>query len=309
MRVRSAAAALGLRASIELEAVELVLDHADGTSRWPASFIARWGDRTVYTDTHSPAVIGFAGWRPHGPRRWPAATDKLAFKRAAQAAGLNLPAACVDPAAIGGAFLVKHRRGSFGEGQRGPFLRFDPADPQQRLADGEFYENFIIGTAAKLWCWGPTCVGLALQPPLVVTGDGQRSLRALIEALATASGRPDWLLAHRLATLCGLDSLDAVTKPGQQVLVDYRYGERLARAGASSPDRWPQVRGTPLGQALAQAARAMAADMPAFTRPAPTLFTLDAVIDADGQPWWLEMNCHPLVHPAAYAAMLPDCLA
>lgn len=307
MRVRSATRDSAVRARIELDSLDLVLDGAGQATRLPPSFVARWGERVGYTDTHGPAVIGFAGWRPHGPRRWPTGSDKQAFKQSARAAGLQTPAACIDPAQIGGPFLIKHRQGSFGEGQRGPFLQHDADDGDQRLRDGEFHENFILGTAAKLWCWGPQVAALALQPPAIVTGDGHRSLRMLVEQPGTAA--IDWTLTLHLARLCGLDSLDAVPAAGREVLVDHRYGDRPGRAHLGTPDWWPQVRDTPLGAALAEAAQRMAATIPAQEAPARTLFTLDAVIDADGQPWWLEMNCLPLVHPAAYAAMLPDLLA
>lgn len=307
MQVRAATLGGDVQARIELDSLELVLDRAGEPLRLPPTFVARWGERLGYTDTHTPAVIGFAGWRPHGARRWPAGTDKLAFKQAALAAGLQTPAACIDPAQIGGPFLIKHRRGSFGQGQRGPFLRHDAGDADQHLRDGEFHENFILGTAAKLWCWGPQVAALALQPPATVTGDGHRSLRTLVQQ--PGASHIDWTLALRLARLCGLDGLDAVPAAGQEVLVDHRYGDRPGRAHLGTPDRWPQVRGTPLGAALDDAARRMAATIPLHERPARTLFTLDAVIDADGQPWWLEMNCQPLVHPAAYAPMLTDLLA
>ena len=36
----------------------------------------------------------------------------------------------------------------------------------------------------------------------------------------------------------------------------------------------------------------------------PSLFTLDAMVDGQGQVQFLEMNCNPLVHPDLYAPML-----
>ena len=35
-----------------------------------------------------------------------------------------------------------------------------------------------------------------------------------------------------------------------------------------------------------------------------SVFTLDAVIDADDRVWLLEMNSHPMIHPNVYPPML-----
>jgi hypothetical protein len=33
-------------------------------------------------------------------------------------------------------------------------------------------------------------------------------------------------------------------------------------------------------------------------------FVLDAIVDANGQPWFLEINSNPQLHPDGYGAML-----
>jgi len=40
-----------------------------------------------------------------------------------------------------------------------------------------------------------------------------------------------------------------------------------------------------------------------------SVFTLDAVIDADDRVWLLEMNSHPMIHPNVYPLMLASVFA
>ena len=34
------------------------------------------------------------------------------------------------------------------------------------------------------------------------------------------------------------------------------------------------------------------------------MFALDAIVDQEGQAWFLEMNSNPMVHPDLYGAMI-----
>ena len=68
------------------------------------------------------------------------------------------------------------------------------------------------------------------------------------------------------------------------------------------------VRGTPLGAQFERAGRDMRASIPEHTRDG-TVFTLDAVVDAQDRAWFLEMNSHPMVHPDTYAAMFRSSFA
>jgi hypothetical protein len=191
---------------------------------------------------------------------------------------------------------------SFGEGLRGPFQAVDPADAEQQLADGEYYENFIPGAIAKAWCWAGRCVALHLHSPTFVVGDGGSSVRDLVGRLPDSRDAPhDWDLIGRLARLCKVESLDEVLPLRKDVLVEYRYGSRYDPTIAASPNLVPGLAQTEL---LAQFSSAAALLQQTVPRQRAHLFTLDAVVDRDGNAWFLEMNCNPLVHPDAYAAML-----
>ncbi len=302
--VRTAAAALGLQAHVDIDDMALVLALRQGPQRWFPRFLVSVGDSLAYTPVLTEQASGFAGWLPYAGRQWPEGSGKAAFKRHADACGMPTPAACTDPARIGGPFLVKRNDGSFGRGQRGPFAAWNPQDGEQRLAPDEYYENFIPGLIAKAWCWGGQCVALELQSPPVVTGDGQRSLRELAKAVAGGPAARDEKTLQWLASFHGLGSLDAIVPAGRQALAHYRYGTAAVGAATPSPNMLEPARASGLTAQFERAARQCEACITRAGHPAATLYTLDAVVDEGGTAWFLEMNCNPLVHPDAYAAML-----
>ncbi|MBA2962392.1 MULTISPECIES: hypothetical protein [Ramlibacter] len=302
--VQRAAARLGIDAWTRMADFSLHLRREGTSLRWRPSFITTTGSGQAYTDQLTPASTGFAGWFPYPLRRWPLATDKARFKHEAQALGLRTPAACHDAGQIGGPYLAKAIHSSFGQGLRGPWPAHDPADPDQQLRADEYYENFLLGVSAKAWCWAGRCLALELVRPAIVTGDGTATLRQLVQALPHAKGRHDWSLVAHLALFAGLDHVDAIVPAQREVAVEYRYGSVYRDPLEPSINALDEARADGLAGQFHDAARRLQAHVPAFDDPAPTLYTLDAVVDAQGQAWFLEMNCNPTVHPHAYEALL-----
>ena len=305
--VQRAAAALDIAAVTRLNDFGLQLRCGGRSTVWAAKFMANIGGRLVYTDNLVQGTAGFAGWMPYPLRQWPIALDKSAFKHYAIEKGIPVPAACLDPGRIGGPFIIKRDNSSFGEGIRGPYLAYDAADAAHALDEGEYYENFIVGHIAKAWCWGGECVALHLHPPGVAVGDGRSTLRELVQALPNARGDAhDWELVKRLAACCGVNSLDDVVPAGKEVLVEFKYGSRYEVASYENPNVLDQVEGSGLARQFQQAARSFAAAIPSEPGTGSSLFTLDAMVDGEGQVLFLEMNCNPLVHPDLYALMLRE---
>lgn len=302
--VQRACTELGIAAVTPLCGLGLRLTLPNGEETWPARFLTETQGRSAYSDELVKGTRGFAGWAPYPLRQWPLAVSKSAFKRHALEQGIATPAATRDPARIGGPFLVKADRSSFGEGIRGPFARYDAGDAAHALREGEYYENFVVGLIAKAWCWGPECVALHLHAPSKVTGDGERTLRRLVEALPNRRGENDWDLVERLAACCGVHGLDTVPPAGKDVLVEFRYGSRYEPSDFENPNLAERLAGTPLFAQFETAARTFAAAIPPQPGGGACLFTLDAIVDRNGEALLLEMNCHPVVHPDLYRPML-----
>lgn len=295
----------GLEVHIDLRDYSLHLAHEQHRQVWRPRFVTTVDNRMVYVDKPHPAARGFVGWTPYPIRQWPAATDKMVFKRLARESSIPTPAACVDPQDIGGPFLIKKARSSFGEGIRGPFVAFDPHDPATRLGEGEYYENFILGHIVKAWYWGSQWVAVEFRAPPVVVGDGRTPLRELILALPNPSGRPhDWPVLSRLARYCGIHSLDEVPSAGKEVLVDFKYASRYEPSKPDNLNTIAKIEATPLGAQFLQAGRLFSAAVSATHRAGKSLFALDAMVDQEGQAWFLEMNSNPMIHPDLYGTMI-----
>jgi hypothetical protein len=303
--VQRAAAALGVSACTDHSDFSLRLTSGSHTETWRPKFFASVEGRRMYTDRFGPGVVGFAGWTPYALRQWPIAADKIAFKRYAIAHGIPTPAACFDPALIRGPFLVKQARSSFGEGIRGPFLSYEPRDPEQRLAAGEFYENFIVGTIAKAWCWGGECVALNLHQPTFVCGDGASTLRQLVDGLPNnRKDTHDLALLNRLAQYSGAGLVDEVVLRGKEVLVEFKYGSRYDEPRNANNNVLLESKVSALAAQFARYTQMLSLGTRQAADVGPSQFTIDAVLDADGQPHFLEMNCSPATHPDVYAWMV-----
>lgn len=305
--VRAAAAELGLRAHVDVNDMSLSITDGAHTHHWRARFVgATESGSTAYFDQWGANTLGFAGWLPYPTRSWHTSTDKIAFKTWALEHDIATPAACIAPDRIGGPFLIKKGRSSFGEGIRGPFRSYDPTDPRHQLADGEYYENFILGHIVKAWYWGGTWGAVEFRRPPVAVGDGQSTLRALAQAKPKTGGREDdWDSLETLARFCGLGSVDDVPAAGREVLIDFKYASRYEPMQRENRNTIHQIRQTPLAPQFEQAGRVFTQSVKEFADE-NVLFTLDAMVDSEGTVWFLEMNSNPMVHPDMYWIILRD---
>ncbi|AMO24176.1 hypothetical protein GCM10027034_16360 [Ramlibacter solisilvae] len=304
--IQAATAEFGIKARMDLANFSLELGKSVQRRVWKPRFVGAAQGRTAYIDRMGPNTRGFAGWLPYDMRRWPVASDKAEFKKFAASKDVPTPAACTDASAIGGPFLIKKFRSSFGEGIRGPFLKFDPGQLDHALRDGEYYENFILGHIVKAWYWGSTWGAIEVRQPPVVTGDGHTPLRALVQAkLDSAPDRPhDWQALSDLARYCGVQSLDDVPAPSREVLIDFKYGSRYEPTSRANRNVIDKLRATPLASQFERAGEVFSHSITDYGDA--SLFTLDAMVDSEGTVWFLEMNSNPMVHPDLYPLVLRD---
>src|SRR5258705_10193288 len=109
--IQAWAAARGGR--LELDAVTFALTVSVGSRS--CGFVPRFSIRTPngLAYTHVLGDKGsFVGWLPYDVRRWPAAIDKLIFKKWCGEHGLRTPEWGFEPLGPKLDFLVKGRRGS-----------------------------------------------------------------------------------------------------------------------------------------------------------------------------------------------------
>lgn len=246
----------------------------------------------------------FIGWLPYELKRWPVASDKLVFKQYCKQTGLPIPAYWQQGAPQSEHFIVKGQRGSFGQGFRGPFSADQAHALGVVLNDGEYFEQFITGECVKVWCWNgrPTAME-RLSAPFVV-GDGRRTLREIVgKARGSFDSLYDLDSSRDILAWQGFEA-DSVVAEGQQVRLDFRYATPFDRTVITNRDVLSQQSDIMRAQ-LQQIGNSLAQAIPDEFR-LHTVFTVDAVVDAHDQLWLLEMNSHPMVHPANYMPMLDD---
>jgi len=253
-------------------------------------------------------TVGFVGWLPYFNKRWPTGSEKLAFKELCAATGLRTPAFSTRSAEALDSVLIKHRFSSFGNGMRGPFRKSDQGEAQSRLGESEYYEEFVPGRIAKAWYWDerPVCLEVFDMPTL--TGDGARSFSELVAAQVQFPGEPpERPVLEALARYQGV-SADDPLPAGARLIADFRYGSPLFQLRHShNANVLPQHVKSEIGRQLAEAGPVFWQSIPENARLG-TLYTVDAIVDAEDRVWFLEMNCNPMVHPDAYFAMFEGLL-
>jgi hypothetical protein len=243
----------------------------------------------------------FHGWRPYFNRTWPAAVDKAAFKEFCFKNGVRTPKVFTSAAQVDADALLKRSRSSFGRGVRSPVQAAVTSKLNAPLPEGEYFEQFILGTVAKVWFVNTQPLAIdAMEMPAVV-GDGRSSLRQLIANMKPTLGSPDWPMCEGLATYQNLE-LDAVVSVGRKVLVDIRYQSMLHVPANTDNNAIDRYAGTATLSELQHAGTVFLNAIPEQMRDL-VLYTLDVVIDKEGLTWFLEMNCNSPVHPACYAYM------
>ncbi|USX18319.1 hypothetical protein NHH82_20910 [Oxalobacteraceae bacterium OTU3REALA1] len=322
--LRAALGAAGAEAILDFDSFDVLVRR--GPRQWALypKFLTGAAGAQRYSAAPAPDAAAFAGWLPYRHKHWPLAADKLAFKRYARETLLPVPEYATDPDAALRDVIVKRANASFGAAIAGPFR----ASAERRLdpAHGEFYERYIEGKILKIWYWEgrPLCLEMDAMPS--VRGDGGASIGELI--LRRASLHQALGAEQRRALLDGCAALlryhgatvDDVPARGRRQTVEFRYGSTLLhprartlvdlRGGGAEPGA--QAGGTaalaaPLLELLRTAGVRLREAIPAGIRR-HTLFTVDAVLDADERAWLLEMNSNPAVHPLAYPAIAASVL-
>ena len=100
----------------------------------------------------------------------------------------------------------------------------------------------------------------------------------------------------------------AILPVGREVIADYRYVSSLNNLVTKNYNVLPGAGGSGLIRQFAAAGPVFFGGIPQACR-ADTVFVVDAIVDADGKVWYLEMNCNSQQHPDIYDRMLDDIYA
>ncbi len=258
----------------------------------------RGGPNFVYFDVPDAHAMAFVGWLPYGPQAWDVSLSKRRFKTVAAEAGLPVPRGWSEPGLIDAPFLVKRERGAFGIGMHGPY-------PPERaatlnLAEGEFAEAFVWGRIARAWYWSGRLTVLEVFDMPGVAGDGCSTYEALLR-------RQGAELPADFASIAALQGVAPGDVPaaGRRIVCDYRYVSPFNPTVYANANRLPREAGSALVERFREAGRRF---WPCVPGPAGyrAAFVLDAIVDADDRPCFLEVNSNPQGHPDAYAQMLDD---
>lgn len=298
----------GLTASLDPVTFHLTIRSERGTWALHPQFIARKMQKKLYTPKFEKQVRVFIGWRPYFNKRWPLSQSKLALKRCIESHGLLTPAYAVDASTPMRDVIVKGDFSTFAEGIEGPLH----SSTEYALQEGQYFEQFIRGRIAKIWYWNDKPVYAELLQQPCVRGDGNRSIRQLIEIELERRQIKRGDLLGEVAKMLAYQGLNLDTVPGldERVLADFRYGsvltqqsetEELDLTNASSAAALPAG----VFETMQRIGAILWQDIPAETR-ALTAYTVDAILDDTGALYVLEVNCNPFMHPGVYAVMLSD---
>jgi hypothetical protein len=198
--------------------------------------------------------------------------------------------------------LIKRDQSSFAEGMRGPFREITPDRPETILAEGEYYEHFVLGRNLKAWFWNgkPVCVDISEMA--YVIGDGRHTVAELINPnlkYAVRAVSPD--LMECMAKYQGRE-MDSVLQEGEKLYVDYRYGSPLVKYNSRNSNILSKLNSL-LTEQLNNAGLVFEQSIPSEIR-ANTVFSADGVVDEQDRIWFLEINCNPGLHPDVYPPIL-----
>jgi hypothetical protein len=263
-----------------------------------AQYVIQQPDGSLnYSMKFGDDATGFVGWLPYFNKRWPEALDKLVFKQRVADARLPTPLWSIDGVSSElGDFVVKGRKGSFGQRMRGPFKA--AMAESITLAPDEFAERFFLGQIGKAWYWNDRVVALELREPPTVTGDGVATIGALVSRANRRANVTDETDFSRYRGFRWSD----VPARDQDVIVDFRYGSLAYRFQFQSLNRYPELKDSAVAAKLDEWGTLFWHVIPDAQRNG-VLYSVDFLVPDDGRIRLLEMNCNPIVPPEAYESI------
>lgn len=296
---------LGLRGELQFDSFRFEVAGNGQYFELVPEFLSPSPQRLKYHDTITPEVTQFAGWRIAPRQDWSGAGDKIKFKQHCESRGLRTPRSHALAGGSGNAVvLVKEK--SKPAAQRGEIVGpLALSQAARSVTRNDVYaEEYIDGKSVQSWYFEGklACVEIRAKP--VVTGDGKRTLRELVQVLNFGLGMLplDWKMVEALGLLQDL-SLDSRVPLDVKVPVDVRYNSSLHRLAGGDENVLSQIIGSPVHDQLAKAGPILWTAIPDALRK-HALFSVRSVIDSSSNVWFTDMDPDRYVHPSVYATML-----
>lgn len=309
--VRAWAAQHDAKLEMDVRTMQLEIRCANVYFNFFPIFAATINDKLVHIGDLAESAIAFGGWRPYKPYATRFSTEKLLFKRHLAEAGVRTPQMWPLGEQPTQGYIRKKSRGSFGYDIHGPFLATVPSPPAEPGSHGAgtFHEQFVAGKIVKIWYWGHTPFFAETQDYAVVIGDGVSTAGALADAKINQDIGANVLADRAILASCmayqGFSLMD-VLPAGQELWIDFRYGRTFEKrkGGAKTANALAELIASS-GEQIAQMGTLMRGALREVA-PVPLAYSVDAVLDDQGQLWWLELNSHPMFPHAGYDVMLCD---
>lgn len=277
-------------------------------------FISELNGQRAHTTLLTKSVVGFIGWLPYRPLRWPLSNDKKLFKSRVRQLGLSTPAMWETATEAKSDFLLKTAVGSFGYQIAGPYRhQAVPAGAGEDFvekhgnAGGIYAEQFIEGRNIKAWFWGAQVFHLELDEYPDIVGNGQKTVAELLQERLSrlSSGIAQYAEMEMVIQSLNYQGLCLTSwlQAGQSAWIDFRYGRRFLPERNNIDTNQLGNLDTSLRSQIVHAGHLLSDDLQRDWN-APVLYSLDGVVDSNGQVWWLEMNSNPVFPPTGYRAML-----
>jgi len=271
-------------------------------------FVGSVDGKQAYSPRPNQSTYAFGGWRPYFNKQWPTGTSKSAFKDYCLAHDLATPQSWNAPLQTTTPYIAKPFHGSFGKGFSGPL---SAGESLASFSGATHYcEQFIMGRSAKAWYWDNRLACLYIEDCPIVIANGKNTVRELICARAPDHAltekwlqKIEWHLVEAFCRFQGV-SLDQIPDDGKTVSIDFRFSGFLSRQSDDNLNilKHPEIAGGSIVKQFQDSGPLFWKSIPEEKRLA-TLYTVDAVVDADEKVWFLELNCNPLGHPDVYRYM------
>ena len=306
--LNSAVKKLGASALLDVESFQVQVRKENSVLMLYPQFVIYRNGKKRYAHRFQEDCVRFCGWRPYKDKSNELFAFKLQLKDALAKHGVRMPAHSVSHSLDTGAVIIKRQLSSFADTIQGPFESCAGKTLNPRY--GEYFEQFIRGDILKIWFWNATPVCYEQQKMPALMGDGRSAIYELIKRKVKADEYEKALKnVHDVLQFQKIQP-DTVLKESENILIDFRYGSRLARqndimdveinANNQSSAHWIQEQLLPLGNTLWNL-------LPANIRQG-MVYTVDAILDESKQVWFLEANANPFVHPYVYLPMVSNYL-